>query len=79
MHNLRAALGALRRADLEPLLALAHSKRDPHRVIVTAAALVAVFVLALVDAVSGPGVGFALFYGLAVMGAAFHAGWVAGS
>ena len=37
MHNLRAALGGLKRADLEPLLTLAYAARDPHRVVVTAA------------------------------------------
>lgn len=79
MHSLRSVLGGLKRANLEPLLTLAYAVRDPHRVVVTGLALVAVFLLALLDVASGPGVGFAVFYALAVTGATFHAGWVSGA
>ncbi len=79
MKLIRTVLGGLWRADFESPLAVAHSKRDPHRVVVTALALISVAGLAIVDSLSGPGVGFAVFYALAVMGATFHAGWVAGT
>ena len=42
-------------------------------------ALVAVAGFAMLDYISGPDVGFGVFYALIVMGATFHAGWVAGA
>ena len=78
MKTLRTALGGVKRADLESIFALAYSLRDPHRLVVMTIALIAVAGLGLLDYFSGPGVGFAVFYALIVMGATFHAGWVAG-
>ncbi|MGI9610315.1 MAG: GGDEF domain-containing protein [Acidimicrobiia bacterium] len=78
MKTLRTVLGGIKRADLESLFALAYSFRDPHRLVVMTLALVSVAGLTLLDYLSGPGVGFAVFYALIVMGATFHAGWVAG-
>jgi len=78
MKKLRTVLGGVKRADLESFFALAYSLRDPHRLVVMTIALIAVAGLGLLDYLSGPGVGFAVFYALIVMGATFHAGWVAG-
>lgn len=78
MKTLRTVLGGVKRADLDSLFALAYSLRDPHRLVVMTLALVAVAGLTLLDYLSGPGVGYAVFYALIVMGATFHAGWVAG-
>ncbi|MDH3607469.1 MAG: GGDEF domain-containing protein [Acidimicrobiia bacterium] len=79
MEKLRSLLRGLRRADLEAVFAFAHSLRDPHRVLVVGAGLAVVAVLGVLDGLSGPDVGFAVFYALAVMGVTFHAGWVAGA
>jgi diguanylate cyclase (GGDEF)-like protein len=78
-HHLRTATGAIRRADLSGLFSVAYSLNSPHPVIVTALGLVALTILAVLDLISGPSVGFAVFYALAVMGVSFHAGSVAGA
>ncbi len=79
MRNFSTVLRGLLRADLEALFELAHSLRTPHRVMVTALGLTSVAILGVVDALSTPHVGFALFYALTIMGVTFHAGWVAGT
>ena len=79
MEHLRTASGAIRRADIGALFRAAYSLRSPHPVLVTAIGLVAVAGLGLLDLISGPGVGFGVFYALAVMATTFHAGWVAGA
>ncbi len=79
MKTIRTAVRGIKRADLETLFALAYSLRDPHRLVVTTMALVAVAGFTLLDYLSGPHVGFGVFYTLVVMGATFHAGWVAGA
>jgi diguanylate cyclase (GGDEF)-like protein len=78
MKTFRTVLGGVKRADLESIFALAYSLRDPHRLVVMTIALLAVAGFGLLDYLSGAGVGFGVFYALIVMGATFHAGWVAG-
>ena len=79
MKHIRTATGAIRRADLNGLFRLAYSLNSPPPVIVTAIGLTALTVMAVLDFVAGPSVGFGVFYTLAVMGVTFHAGWVAGA
>jgi diguanylate cyclase (GGDEF)-like protein len=79
MKHLRTASGAIRRADLRGLIDVAYSLGNPHPLLVTGIGLVALTSLAFLDLVSGPHVGYAVFYALAVMGVTFHAGWVAGA
>lgn len=79
MKNLRAALGGMLRADLDAIFAVAQSIPNMPRLFVVGLGLVTVTVLGIFDALSGPHVGFALFYALAVMGVTFHGGWVAGA
>ncbi len=79
MRKIRSVLGGVLRADLEALLTIAHSFRTPHRVMVVALGLTSVAILGVIDALSTPHVGFALFYALVIMGVTFHAGWVAGA
>ncbi len=79
MKNFKAVLGGILRADLEAVLTFAHALRTPHRVAVVGAGLTTTAILGVVDGLSGPHVGFALFYALAIMGVTFHAGWVAGT
>jgi len=57
----------------------AYSFKSPHPVAITAVGLVSIAGLAVLDSLSGPQVGFAVFYALAIMGVTFHAGWVAGA
>jgi len=79
MRYLRSALGGLQRADLELAFQRAYSVKSPHPVAITAVGLVSIAGLAVLDSLSGPHVGFAVFYALAIMGVTFHAGWVAGA
>ncbi|NNC92665.1 MAG: GGDEF domain-containing protein [Acidimicrobiia bacterium] len=79
MRNIGTVLRGLVRADLEEVFAYAHSLRNPHRVLVVSVGLTMVAVLGVVDALSSPYVGFAVFYALTIMGVTFHAGWVAGT
>lgn len=79
MKYLRSALGGLQRADLELVSQRAYSVKSPHPVAVTALGLVSIAGLAVLDFLSGPHVGVAVFYALAIMGVTFHAGWVAGA
>ncbi|MDH3539437.1 MAG: GGDEF domain-containing protein [Acidimicrobiia bacterium] len=79
MKKIGTALRGLVRADLEAVFAYAHSLQNPHRVLVVSLGLAAVFGLGVVDALSSPYVGFALFYAMTIMGVTFHGGWVAGT
>jgi len=79
MRYLRSALGGLQRADLQMVFQRAYSFKSPHPVAITAVGLVSIAGLAVLDSLSGPQVGFAVFYALAIMGVTFHAGWVAGA
>lgn len=79
MKHFKAVLGGIVRADLEALFTLAHSLRTPHRLMVVGIGLTVVAALGIVDALTSPYIGFALFFALAIMGVTFHAGWVAGT
>jgi diguanylate cyclase (GGDEF)-like protein len=79
MKYLRSALGGLQRADLEVVFQRAYSVKSPHPLLVTVAGLISIAGLAVLDSLSGPHVGFSVFYALVVMGVTFHAGWVAGA
>lgn len=79
MKNIRSVLGGVARADLESAFILAHSLRNPHRLMVVAAGLTGVAVLGLLDGLSSPHVGFALFYALVIVAVTFNGGWVAGA
>ena len=79
MKYLRSAHGGLQRADLDLVFQRAYSVKSPHPLALTVTGLVAIAGLAVLDSLSGPHVGFAVFYALVVMGVTFHAGWVAGA
>lgn len=79
MEHRPAATGGKKRADVSALFRVAYSLDSPHVLVVTGIGLAVVAGLAALDFVSGPAVGFGLFYALAVIATTFHAGWVAGS